>query len=34
LLVVVVVRAVWPQLPRIGPLHTLTPAPDVVPPRA
>ena len=27
LLVVAVVHAVWPQLSRIGPLHTLTPAP-------
>ena len=34
LLVVAAVRAAWPQLSRIGPLHTLTPAPDPVPPRA
>jgi MFS family permease len=27
LLVVAIVHAVWPQLSRIGPLHTLTPAP-------
>jgi predicted MFS family arabinose efflux permease len=26
ILVVLIVRAVWPQLPRIGPLHTLAPA--------
>ena len=26
LMVVLMVRAVWPQLARIGPLHTLTPA--------
>ncbi len=25
ILVVLIVRSVWPQLPRIGPLHTLTP---------
>ena len=29
LLVVVMVRAIWPQLARIGPLHTLTPAESV-----
>jgi predicted MFS family arabinose efflux permease len=27
LMVVVMVRAIWPQLVRIGPLHSLTPAP-------
>lgn len=27
LMVVVAVRAIWPELARIGPLHTLTPAP-------
>jgi MFS family permease len=32
LLVVAVVRAVFPELARIGPLHTLTPAPDVAHP--
>jgi hypothetical protein len=32
LLVVAVVHAVWPQLSRIGPLHTLTPAADIGPP--
>jgi MFS family permease len=32
LFVVVVVRAVWPQLVRIGPLHTLAPPPDIDPP--
>jgi len=26
LMVVLMVRAIWPQLTRIGPLHTLTPA--------
>ena len=29
LLVVAMVRAVWPQLSRIGPLHTLAPAEDI-----
>ena len=33
LLVVAVVHAVWPQLSRIGPLHTLTPAADIGPPQ-
>ena len=32
LLVVAIVHAVWPQLSRIGPLHTLTPAADIGPP--
>ena len=31
LLVVVVVRTIWPELARIGPLHTLAPADDTVP---
>ena len=30
LLVVVLVRAIWPQLARIGPLHTLTPAESAI----
>ena len=33
LLVVAIVHAVWPQLSRIGPLHTLTPAADIGPPQ-
>ena len=33
LLVVAMVHAVWPQLSRIGPLHTLTPAADIGPPQ-
>lgn len=32
LLVVWIVRAAWPQLLRVGPLHTLTPATDIGPP--
>ena len=32
LLVVLVVRATWPQLLRVGPLHTLAPASDIGPP--
>ena len=31
LMVVVMVHAIWPQLSRIGPLHTLTPAPALAP---
>jgi MFS family permease len=34
LLVVLAVRALWPELTRIGPLHTLAPATDVGPPAA
>ena len=30
LMVVLIVRAVWPQLTRIGPLHTLSPAPEAL----
>jgi hypothetical protein len=31
LLVVAAVRALWPELLRVGPLHTLTPATDIGP---
>jgi MFS family permease len=34
LLVVAAVQAVWPELLRLGPLHTLTPASDIGPPPA